>query len=360
MAIPTNTDVGASGWRITDDPTELRIWGTKVTYPLPANGEGTIGAAEDCWLQLHDPSGRVSRRHARLTRNHEGRWGLSDLQSKNGVTQDGALQVSFPLMPGIEIGIGGLTLVVGSPWLGELRELLMRVLGWGESRCGDVDLALRAVRLAATRREPLQLCGDEDFTLVSTARLLHRHALGDERAFVLCGRRPRRTEPDAWARYDSHARYEAGDQAVPAAVGGTLCIWPRRYPHDFERILETHRDPASRFQLIVCARTPDPLIASKIVIPPIDERASELEKIIDGYAADVGSGLRASDREWIRTHGAKSLAKIEDAAHRLVAIRTVGITRAAEQLGMSHSSLSEWIARRTLDLADDGEDNEPE
>jgi hypothetical protein len=358
MFIPTNTDVGATEWLIIDQPTHLRIWGTDVGYPLPVDGDGTIGAAEDCWLQLRDPSGRVSRRHARLTLSHEDRWVLSDLQSKNGVTQDGARQVSIPLAPGVELGIGGLTLIVESPLLSAMRELLMRILGWTERRRGDVDLALRAVRFAATRREALQLCGDEGFTLVSTARLLHRQALGDHRPFVFCGRRARRTEPEAWARYGSHARYETGSEAMLAAAGGTLCIWPRRYPHDFSQILDAHRDPSSRFQLIVCAHTPDPLIAAKIVIPPIEERVSELERIIAGYAADAGAALRASDREWIRTQGSKSLAKIEDAAHRMVAIRTLGITRGAEQIGRSHSSLSEWAARRPLDLddSDDGED----
>jgi FHA domain len=362
----TNMDVGANEWLIIDDSTHLRIWGSNIVHPLPPTiSTGTIGAADDCWLQLRDPSGRVSRQHAKLTYSHEiNRWEVADLQSKNGITQDGARQVKIPLTPGVELGIGGVTLIVESPMLGTLRELLMRVVGWGDQALGEVDLALRAARLAATRREALQLYADDDLSSISTARLLHARTLGSERPFVLCARRPRRTDPSAWASYDGLARYESGVEALAAAAGGTLCVWPRRQPHDFGQVLEAHRDPSSRVQLIVCARTPDPVIASKIVIRSLTDRASELERIIDAYAVDAGAApgetLRPSDREWIRIHESKTLAKIQTATQRLVAIRLVGITRAAELLGMSHSSLSEWIARRTLDLGEDADDDEPE
>jgi hypothetical protein len=366
MAIATKEDVGANEWGITDEPTQLRLWGTHIVHPLPSTvSTETIGAAEDCWLQLQDPSGRISRRHASLTYSPEiSRWVVADLQSKNGITLDGARHVKFPLTPGVELGIGGVTLIVESPMLGSLRDLLMRVVGWGDHALGDVDLALRAARLAATRREALQLYADDDLSSISTARLLHARTLGSERPFVFCARRPRRTDPIAWASYGGLARYESGAEALAAAAGGTLCVWPRRHPHDFGRVLEAHRDPASRAQLIVCARNPDPVIASKIVLPALADRASELERIIDAYAVDAGAApgepLRPSDREWIRIHESKTLAKIQTATQRLVAIRRVGITRAAELLGMVHSSLSEWIARRTLDLGEDADDDEPE
>src|ERR1041384_5508448 len=109
MFISTNPDVGQ--WLITDEPTELRIWGTGIVQPLawppsPLPRESTIGAAGDCWLRVQDSRGRVSRQHAKLTydggSNH---WVISDLRSKNGITQDGIPQVSFALTPGLELGI---------------------------------------------------------------------------------------------------------------------------------------------------------------------------------------------------------------------------------------------------------------
>jgi hypothetical protein len=85
----TRTDtVGPNGWNIRDEVTQLREWGTSVAYPFPPKHvAATIGAAEDCWLRLWDPSGRISRAHASLTHGTDG-WALSDLQSKNGVHLD--------------------------------------------------------------------------------------------------------------------------------------------------------------------------------------------------------------------------------------------------------------------------------
>src|SRR5689334_16119397 len=129
LMAPTKTDAGANEWLITDEPTQFRLWGNRVTYPLPPaeagpdDGGWTIGAAEDCWLQLQDTSARVSRRHPPLTDEHQPRrWTIPDLRSKNGVTQGGARQLSFLITPGVEVGIGGVTLIAESPMLRALRE----------------------------------------------------------------------------------------------------------------------------------------------------------------------------------------------------------------------------------------------
>src|SRR4051794_34226209 len=86
----------------------LRVGGAALTRILPAPpiNECTIGAAETCGLQLDDPSGRVSRLHARLVRD-QNLWRLRDLGSKNGVRLDGARRSEIVLEPGVEIGIGG-------------------------------------------------------------------------------------------------------------------------------------------------------------------------------------------------------------------------------------------------------------
>jgi len=367
MFISTNPDVGQ--WRITDEPTGLRVWGTGIVHQFSSTAHGrTIGAAEGCWLQMQDSMGRVSQQHARLTYDSSSRWVLSDLRSKNGITQDGTPQVCFSLAPGVELGIGGITLIVESPLLVGLREVLALFLGWPDERRAArdfderraaVDLALRSVRMAATRRESLQLCGDDDLTLISVARLLHRHTLGNEQPFVICARRPRDADPAIWANYDGVARYDSGLEALAAAEGGTLCVWPRQ-PSDFAQVVEAHRNPSSRVQLIVCTRThqPDPLIAP-VILPPLAECAFELDRIIDAYVVDAGAmpdgTLTTSDRAWIRSHESRTLAQIEKATRRFVAMRIHGITRAADLLGLSHSTLSEWAARRTLDIAGDGD-----
>jgi hypothetical protein len=352
MAMATNKDVDVSGeWRINDEVTHLREWASGAVHPMPpTTGEHIIGAADGCWLKLTDPTGRISRQHAKLLRM-QGRWAIKDMRSTNGIRLDGALRGAFAVSPGVEIAVGGITLVAESPrWLA-LRDVVGRLLGWSDERRGEVDLALRAVRLAATRRETLLLCGDGD--LVAIARLLHRHALGDDRPFVLCDPRRRTAElkgQGASVVADAMA-------ALTAAVGGTLCVWKNRQPLRFGKVVEATRAPDSRVQLIVCSRAllhGEPVITSPVILPPLMRRASELDRIIDAYAADalaeIGGMFPPADRAWVRANEAETLSQIEIATRRIIALRSAGggIARAAQHLGLSHGTLSEWLARRAL------------
>ena len=64
--------------------------------------------------------------------------------------------------------------------------------------------------------------------------------------------------------------------------------------------------------------------------------------------------LKESDREWIRNEESETLAQIETVTVRFTLARMYRrITRAAEVLGMSHGSLSEWFARRDFSLDDE-------
>jgi len=140
-----------------------------------------------CTIQLHDPLRQVSRLHARVVRDGTG-WRLHDLGSKNGLRIDGVRRAEAVLQPGVEIGIGGLTLIAESRLLTALRGFLTRLVGWSAEWNESVDHALRSVRMAVTGRAPLVLCGPGD--LVPIARAIHRRALGEDRPFVVCD--PRR------------------------------------------------------------------------------------------------------------------------------------------------------------------------
>lgn len=359
----TNTDVsGLNDWAIDDAPMQLRRWGTSIVYALPAHdGEFVVGASEGCWLKVQDPEGRVSRQHAKLRRvRGSGAWQLVDLHSKNGIYQDGSRRSEISLAPGLEVMLGGVAFVVESPKLVALRELLARLIGWRDDRRVDVDLALRVVRAAAKQREPLQLCGDGD--IVALAQQLHAQCLGDARPFIVCD--PARRRSGRTAR--TAPNVESGMAALAAAAGGTLCIWQDRQPADFAHVLEARKHPACDVRLTVCTHaleTSDVLISSPIVLPPLASRADELDLIIDAYAVDAGASpgatLTSVDRAWLRGHGASSLAAIQKATLRLVAIRQANgsITRAAQRLNIAHGALSEWFARRTLEIDDDDADS---
>jgi hypothetical protein len=356
MGGSTKTDVAATEWAIDDDVMRLRQWGTDVIrlLPAPPTNEWTIGAADTCTVRLDDPTGHVSRLHARLIRE-QARWLLRDLGSKNGVRLDGARRTEIVLEPGAEIGIGGLTLIAESGRSVALRGFLSRMLGWRSDRIEVVDHALRSIRMAATRRVALVLCGGGD--LVPVARSIHRHALGADRPFIVCD--PRRREVEATVR--SAANHKTGVGALAAAIGGSLCIRSRRRPRDWNAVIPALRDPGSRVQLVVCAEEPEdcePLLAPPITVPPLASRLDELDRIITEYSedaiAELGT-LRTSflpaDRDWVRTYSASSLPDIEKATLRLVAIReSRNLSNAAARLGMAPVSLSRWVGRRKLPM----------
>jgi hypothetical protein len=111
-------------------------------------------------------------------------------------------------------------------------------------------------------------------------------------------------------------------------------------------------------QLIVCtheAADGKAFLAPPIVVPSLAARAKEIGRIVDEYASDAVRSLAAEeplgpeDRGWILANSASSLPEIAKATRRLVAIRKEGsFAAAAELLGMSHTSLSRWVGRRTL------------
>jgi hypothetical protein len=352
----TTTDVAASEWTIDDQVMRLREWGTDTirVLPTPPVDDWTVGAAASCALRLDDPSGRVSRVHASLIHDQT-RWLLRDLGSKNGVRLDGARRSEIVLEPGIEIGIGGLTLIAESGRSVALRAYLSRLLGWRSDRTEVVDHALRAIRMAATRRTALVLRGDGD--LVPTARSLHRHALGDERPFIVCD--PRRRPTKATVR--SAENHESGLEAFAAAQSGTLCVRSRRLPRDFAKVVAALRDPDARVQLVVCAGPAEDAksyLAVPITIPPLAGREAELDRIIAEYAEDAAIELGAPrtpfpgvDRDWVREHAGATLPDIEKATLRLVALRqSRNLSNAAGRLGMAPVSLSRWIGRRRMPM----------
>ncbi len=231
----------------------------------------------------------------------------------------------------------------------ELRSFLARLLGW--KNIPAIERALRSIEFGGIHRQ-LVLCGDDD--LVPIAHALHRRILGADRPFVL-GDPRRKTTP---ASVSAPANYTSGVAAFEAAAGGSLCIRSKRPPRDFASMMKLLRDPNARVQLVVCAgryHQNDVLlvISDPIQVPPLKERAGELPRIVEEYAADARAALDSSveftskDRDWIRARCASSLHEIETATLRVVALKQAGtVLNAAKLLGMGHTSLGEWFAHR--------------
>jgi pSer/pThr/pTyr-binding forkhead associated (FHA) protein len=354
--VQTKTDPALDQPVVDDLVFRLRHWSLPVGPPIPPEpGEYVIGSAPGCWLRLHDDKERVSRRHAVVIRERE-RVLIRDLGSKNKMKVDGVFQTEAVLEPCMKLWIGGVTLVAESSRSALLYGYLCRILG---TRNAAPDIALVAMRAAGAKRAPLILSGNDD--LVSLAQALHRRFMGADRPFVMCD--PRRASAKRNARNPEN--HKLGMAALRAATQGTLCIWEDELPKDFAAVKAALVDPDSRVQLTVCTRETEKVFgATPIVVPPLRDRREDLPSIVDQYADDAMAELclprtrfADEDRTWVLAHEASTLATIEKAAVRLIALRVEqgNITRAAARLGVSRQSLRAWIDRRKLPMAVDDE-----
>jgi hypothetical protein len=328
------------GWRIEDPVIQLREWGSERTYVLPDTGLArTVGSSRECHIQLADD--RVSRMHARLVRDGA-TWWIHDTGSKNGVWIDGMRRASFALEPGVEIGLGGTSLIAESDKLSSLRRLLARLLGWSPEKHEAVDRALRSIREAATLRAALVMCGAGD--LAAIAARLHRETLGVDRPFVVAGS-------------------TTAAHVMSSAAAGTLCVAVKNPPIDLEEVISASREPDARVRLVVCAPTiKAAAVASlmigrvvRVAITPLHERRAEVPRIIAECADDAAldldqpaTGLDARDYSLLTSLEHESYSDVYETTRRLVAIRTLGITEGAAKLGITHGALSRWAQRRAI------------
>jgi hypothetical protein len=175
------------------------------------------------------------------------------------------------------------------------------------------------------------------------------------RPFVLCN--PRRQAGDAPPSFPS------GIAAVAAAAGGTVCLLHQSLPSDLTETLEVLRRPDCQTQLVTCAanlRDAALFTVAPVGIPRLASRKSELDRIINEYAAEAAMAMEISshwlgptERAWIRERASASLPDIQKATLRLAAIRRAGsISAGAIAAGISHTAMLKWLrAHEYPDLA---------
>jgi hypothetical protein len=334
---------------------QLREWATDKVHALPGAevAESMIGGEPSASLRIIDPSGLVSRKHARLVR--EGVWWrIEDLRSKNGIRQDHKRNDKFLIVPGVQIGIGGVTLVAENKALIHLRQYLLRVLGWDDESRLAVDMAIQAIRTAANQRRPLVIGGADD--LVAVARQIHLRTTAPDTPFVVCSDQPRK--PDDAVRVTATAADPA--TAFELAAGGAVCVRAEELPVELDSLLEAAREPAIRSgtRLIICAsNAPRWSKVNQLLVPPLARRtADDLRRIVAEYASEAIEELEATPRsfteadgDWVVRRAAGSFAEIEVATSRIVARNDSGNPhRAAARLGLSHVGLGKWLKRRGL------------
>jgi hypothetical protein len=340
--------VGA--WPLDDEVIGLRVSGTDQTYELSAPPHvQIIGTGSGCDVVLRDRTGTIAARHARLIRLRS-RWLIRAMEESDsaGLFRDRVALPAFPLVPGIEIGMGAVRFVAESERSRALRRVLQRLIGFDARHRAQVDRALRTVLTTASGHGVLTVYGNGD--LAAVAHLLHRHALPGQ-PFV---RWERRTGSDP-------------GRALAAAAGGTLCVSANDLSRALERIVERRRESTTRVQLVILVtaiRRLRPIVATvaePIVVTPLAKRKHERLRIIHELATDAAAalGIEASrlsepDLRTILRFDARTLPAIERATLRIVALRHWDyFARAARALGMTHAALMEWAELRGLAVTHD-------
>ena len=345
----TLSDLYLPDWSISDPPMQLREFGGQKIYKLPSpppsplHLHAFLGTDESCIIRLHDP--KVSRKHARLLYD-DARWGVLDVDSRNGMKIDGHRQSVGHLGSGAELEVGETTLIAESPRLVELREYLGRLLGWARERAHTVDVALRTLRLAQLRRTPLVLRGAGNLTTI--AQDLHRRVFEEETPFVVCA--PYRgTVAENLSVAETLAM---GLAALRAARRGTLCVCASEVPADYLKLTEILRDSRVLVQVIVCDNAPTSarVLDGAITIPLPVDRGEELPRLVEEYCEDAAAAFDTSSpdiathRMWILRYAADTVPEIAMSAYRLAALRMCGtVNAAATALGMKSAELQRWL-----------------
>jgi hypothetical protein len=352
-----------------DEVIGLRAWGTRRVVPLEwlsdlrrvtAMSTGApheVTATSTTALQRAPDALIVASRGVELICEGPS-WRIRDRERIAQLKQDGRPTHEASLLPGMEIGLAGLTLIAETARSIALRDFCARLLGWSDDRVAAVDHALRAIRLARSGRGALVFQGNGDLVLV--ARTIHRRALGEDAPFVVSDPRRRNMPPTV----RGPANVALGVEAFRQASHGTLCVRAQRLPQDFDDVLRLLREPDSDVQLMVCAgaevsvRDAFAVGAAPIEIPSLQTRRGELRRIVCEYLEDAIAALHAPVAcldanvvQWIIDRSSLSadptIPDIEKAAVRLVAVRMTGdLTRAAAVLGMARVSLERWLMRR--------------
>ena len=352
-----NDGTRAPIWLDHEPILHLREWETDQVHPMPGPDieDPVVGADPSVAVRLVDPTRSVSRRHARLIRV-EGGWEIEDLHSRYGVRCDGGRATSqrFLITAGMEIGIGGITLVAENATLVRLKQYLERVLGWDTMRRPAIELALRAVRAAALGRAPLTLVGADD--VVAVARQIHLRATRPGAPFVVCGKKPHASDESLRVT----ATIADASAALERAAGGTVCVRAdKRFAGHGELVGVTSK-PQAVARLYQCTKKVSKRVdraASGIVIPKLARRSPEdLDRIVAEYATDAVRELGADpasfteqQRVWVVRYATTSFAELEITAVRF-AVRNAfeSMNQAAAYLGLSHVTLGDWFKRRKL------------
>jgi hypothetical protein len=340
----------------------LRVVPTGFAHPLPNGKTVTLGSDPDRDVWLEDAS--VSRSHChftwRMNRRGEPELWLVDDDSYNGTFINGVRTGSARIEDGTLIHVGLTRLVAFSAASQRRRTRDELLVGQDLHFCAAVDRALAAM----TEKAPgLVIRGERGTGRTTVARAIHE-IQGQPTAPLF----EIRCLNDERKRGPTDATWHKRPQLLARARGGLVYIHelnvqsPQAQGRIFLPVLDLAHAGELRFVVSASAPCIDGLFPADlpvVTLPPLRERGPDLWVLVDHFLArHLGrhrsrAVLPQPILDALRAYAwPGNVAELAKTIERLAAVlqNDGSVFRAARALGLSHSTLHEWFAFRSIPL----------
>lgn len=334
-----------------DVVTALRLFGTRVEFALAREAKVfTIGASPDRDVAL--PDGYLSRLHCVLERRGP-MMRVVDQNSHNGTFFLGRREQAFELRPGDLFTAGPFTFLAVNDEMRAAYPTLVGILGPEEDQYmsppESAEVSPSAIVVLATAGRNILLTGGPGCGQEELARTIHMISLLRGRDVVVVDRVPadragQREILDRASRSTLILKVEADSPVMDPAF--TSSVFSTSY----------------RIRVVAIAPTVDKANAvltednvrqmRSVHLPSLAFRTNLVPPLLDHRLAELASPLRFSEmtlanQDALRAFGwPNNLDDLRLAAQRLHAIATErSLRKAAEVLGLAHSTLHHWCTQ---------------
>jgi len=317
--------------------------GTTDTSLLIRKTKFTLGSSESCDVVV--ASSYVSSLHALMDRRGQ-RIRVHDQDSRNGTFFAGRRETTFDIGPGDVFTVATTPLLTLNEDMRLQRPTIAQIVGL------DRNDAVDDVLIAAVRGGPLVLVGEAGMELTRLAQAIHVASPRCHQPLAPISALP----PDL-----------AGQRRLVAqAQRGTLVLEVADQPAD-EGFLSMALSASPSPRLLVIGPKLEAIFgraglatASRfgpIELRPLRDRKGDLPALLDRLFIDELASLRLTDLSQgnqdalLRYDWPGNLKELREAAARIAAlVRHRNVSHAATALGISRTSLRDWIHRRGLTM----------
>lgn len=336
-----------------DVVTGLRVFGTGIEFALAREQKlFTLGSSSESDIAL--PAGYLSQRHCTLERRSNV-LRVTDQDSYNGTFFEGRREASFELRPGSTFIAGPFTFLAVNDEMRRAYPTLAGILGPEDDQSlqpsTTTDATPSAMIVLATAGRHALIISEPGCDQARLARTLHDLSLVRARQPIVLAKLPadrarQREILDAASRSTLLLTIDSTSEVMDAAFVSSIFSTSFRI-----RVIAT----APSVDKARAVLSDEHVQKMRVVqLPPLAFRTT-VPALLDHVLTERGTALRFSqltptNQAALRGYGwPKNFDDLRIAAERLDALtREPSMRKAAESLGLAHSTLSHWSAQLGL------------